>query len=308
MKRRLFLTIFTLILVAFVPLSNASTIMQSKENVLELVVRPNKKAGEPVSHLFKNQVLDLVLQKTKSKYGDYKITAYKKPISQSGVLALINKGQIFRVTATMSSNQREKLARPIRIPIYKGLLGHRIFIIRPEDQSKFSSVNSINDLREFMAIQGHDWPDADILEDNSLSVYRSPNYQGIFQMVKAKRGDYFPRGVHEPWAELDRNASLNLAVETSLLLKYPAPFYFFVRYGDDELYNRIREGFLLAIEDGSFDKLFYGHQEMKNIFEKANLSNRRVLEIRNTGLHPDTPLEKKKWWYKIGDEINNLGH
>ena len=305
---RMFFKISLAVLLVLAPLSISVAVERAERDVLELVVRPNKKTGEPVSHLFKNQVLNLVLQKTKPKYGDFKITAYEKPISQSGVLALMNKGRIFRVTATMSSAKREKLARPVRIPIYKGLLGHRIFIIRPEDQYKFSSVNGLDDLRKLTAIQGHDWPDADILEASGMSVYRSPSYKGIFQMVKAKRGDYFPRGVHEPWAELEKNGNLKLAVETSLLIRYPAPFYFFVRHGDDELYNRIREGLMLAIEDGSFDKLFYSHKEMKDIFEKADLGNRKVIEIDNPGLHPDTPLAQSSLWYKIGDENSYSSH
>ena len=136
---------FSILLIAFLLIASISPIaaaQNSNQDILELVVRPNKKAGEPISNLFKNQVLSLVLEKTKAKYGDFKITEYENPISQSGVLSLINKGKIFRVTATMASVKREKLARPVRIPIYKGLLGHRVFIIRPEDQYKFSSIEN----------------------------------------------------------------------------------------------------------------------------------------------------------------------
>jgi len=304
MKLMVFLGLVFIVL----PFSLASpSFCHAKSNegsVLELVVRPNKKAGESVKKLFKNKLLELVLEKTRATYGDYSITEYDSPVSQARVISQIKKGEIFRVIATMDSVEREKSIWPIKIPVYKGLLGHRIFIIRPEDQSRFSSIESLSELKKLVAIQGHDWPDSDILESNGMSLYRSPNYQGIFQMIQAKRGDYFPRGVHEPWKELERNRALNLAVEKSLLLKYDAPSYFFVRYGDEEMHNRISEGFLTAIADGSFNKLFYNDPEIKDVFRKASLKERRVFYIENPSLPPDTPLENADWWYKIGDEIS----
>ncbi|MCP4341199.1 MAG: amino acid ABC transporter substrate-binding protein [Desulfobulbaceae bacterium] len=279
---------------------------EEKPKILELVLRPNKKEGVPADAILKNQILKLVLNKTKEKYGDFTIKEYGEPIQQSRVINSIAKGTMFRVIATMTSPRREQKIWPIRIPLYKGLFGHRIFIIREEDQAIFSAISNVEELKKLIAIQGHDWPDSEILEANDFTLQRSPNYQGIFQMLRLQRADYFPRGAHEPWSEVERHRDKKLAVEKHLLIRYDAPFYFFVRYGDEVLYKRLREGLLMAIEDGSFDALFYNHPDVQDIFKRARISSRKIFRIPNPTLNPETPVNKKQWWYSPGDETNYL--
>ncbi len=296
--------IFSIICAFIIPYDAAAE--AEKPTILELVLRPNKKEGIPADALLKNQILRLVLNKTKEKYGDFTLKEYGEPIQQSRVINSIAKGRIFRVIATMTSPQREQKIWPIRIPLYKGLLGYRIFIIREEDQALFSTISTVEELKKLIAIQGHDWPDSEILEANDFTLQRSPNYQGIFQMLRLQRADYFPRGVHEPWSEVERHRDKKLAVEKHLLIRYDAPLYFFVRYGDEMLHERIKEGLLMAIEDGSFDALFYNHPEVKYIFKCARISSRKIFRIPNPTLSPETPVGKKQWWYSPGDEINYI--
>ncbi len=247
-------------------------------------------------------MLHLILQKTQAKYGDFVIKEYPNKIKQDRVISFIKKNKTFRVLATMDSLKRRKSIRPIEIPIYKGLLSHRIFIIRKEDQALFSKIKSKAQLQSLGAIQGHDWPDSDILQSAGFKVIRSPNYANIFKMLRLKRGDYFPRGLHEPWREVQRHKDKTLAVEKTLLIQYDAPFYYFVSYEDKVLYNRIKEGFLKAIADGSFDRLFYNHPEITQVFKKAQVGSRRIFRIKNPGFNRNSALIKDEFWYKLGDE------
>jgi len=278
---------------------------EQKLETLELLIRPNKIDGEAVHKPFKNQLLELVLQKTKEKHGDFAINEYPNKIKQSRVIAFIKQNEKFRIIATMDSPKRRRDIRPIEIPIYKGLFGHRVFIIRKEDQALFSQIKTKEQLQTLTAIQGHDWPDSDILEKAGFKVRRSPNYSGIFKMLRLKRGDYFPRGVHEPWQEIERQKDKTLAVEETLLIQYNAPFYFFVGYQDQKLYNRIEEGLLKVIKDGSFDELFYNHPEIKTIFEKARIGDRKIIKINNSTGSKKSKFNEDKWWYKVGDEERN---
>ena len=280
-------------------------VAEQKMETLELLIRPNKIDGESVHKPFKNQLLELVLQKTKEKYGDFAIKEYPNKIKQGRVIAFIKQNKKFRIIATMDSPKRRRDIRPIEIPIYKGLFGHRVFIIRKEDQALFTKIKTKEQLQALTAIQGHDWPDSDILEDAGFKVRRSPNYNGIFKMLRLKRGDYFPRGVHEPWQEIERQKDEILAVEKTLLIQYNAPFYFFVGYQDQKLYNRIEEGLLKVIKDGSFDELFYNHPEIKTIFEKARIGDRKIIKINNSASFKKSKFNEDKWWYKVGDEERN---
>ena len=76
-------------------------------------------------------------------------------------------------------------------------------------------------------------------------------------MPANKRFDYFPRGLYEVWGEQKVNADKNLVIEDSLMLYYPAPIYFFVNKKNVALANRIERGLRIAMQDGSFDKLFF---------------------------------------------------
>ncbi len=272
------------------------------KSILNLVIRPNKIEGVPASDTLKNQLLELILEKTKDKYGEFVIKEYSSKIKQSRVISLIKHKETFRVIATMDSVKRRQDIRPIEIPIYKGLLSHRIFIIREEDQPLFSKIKTKEQLQSLSAIQGHDWPDSDILQNAGFKLRRSPNYAGIFNMLRLKRGDYFPRGAHEPWQEVLKHKDKKLSVEKTLLIQYDAPFYFFVNYEDKELYNRIKDGFLLAIKNGSFDRLFYSHPEILRIFKNANLSSRKLFRINNPDFIKHKTYNQDEFWYKMGDE------
>jgi hypothetical protein len=129
---------------------------------------------------------------------------------------------------SMTSREREQLVLPIRIPIYKGLIGWRLPLVHRDQLNLFAGVKNLDGMRGFEAGQGHDWPDTDILRSNGLAVQTSPNYEGIFLKLKAKRFDYFPRSVAEIWAEADLHAGNGIVIDPWIALHYPAAFYFFV--------------------------------------------------------------------------------
>lgn len=103
---------------------------------------------------------------------------------------------------TATDQELEDKLLPIRIPLYKGLLGHRIFIIRKGDQARFDSVRNFDDLKQFKFGQGTTWADSKILAANGLTVIKAMKYESLFNMLDGNRFDAFPRGVQEPWAEL----------------------------------------------------------------------------------------------------------
>ena len=59
------------------------------------------------------------------------------------------------------------------------------------------NVRSVEDLKRFTAVQGHDWPDTKILSYNGLKVRPIADYQVMFNLIANKKADYFPRSVIE---------------------------------------------------------------------------------------------------------------
>ena len=178
-----------------------------------------------------------------------------------------------------TSKQRENFLRPIRIPLFKGLIGWRLLFIREEEQALFAKVNSLEALQAYRAGQGHDWPDNAILMANNLPVVTSSNWESLFRMLKMKRIDYFPRSVIEIWREQRIYASLNLHIENHLALHYPAAYYFFVKKDNVELAEAIEAGLNLAVSDGSFEHVF--NRNFGEMISKAELSKRKTITLKN---------------------------
>jgi hypothetical protein len=241
-------------------------------------------------------MLTLALEKT-AEEGPWQLQAASESMPQSRALTLLREGQTLDIVWSMTSIEREQQHLAVRIPLMKGLMGYRLLLIRAEDQPWFRRVQTLDQLRELRAGQGHDWPDTEILRHNGLSVEGATDYDSLFRMLQLGRFDYLPRAINEPWEETAARPDMKLAVESGLLLHYPTAEYFFFHRDNTELAQRIERGLRRAINDGSFDQLFHGHPINANAFGKANLLKRRIIRLDNPLLPPDTPFDQQELWW-----------
>ena len=291
MKAKTLILSMCLLLIAFNTAAWADT----------LIVRHVRgESEEDARFVNKIELLKLALLKTEKTYGPFELQKTETKMQQRRALISLAQGIYLDIVWTMTSNEREKELLPIRIPLQKGLLGHRIFIINQKDQPKFDKIRNFADLQNLAAGQGHDWPDTMILRTNKLEVVTSPTYDGLFSMLKNGRFDYFPRGVTEPWREVKTHKDLNLVVEKKILLRYRAPEYFFVNKNNKQLAKRLEEGLRMAIKDGSFDEVFNKDPDVIKVFKYANIHNRLVFDLDNPFLPPLTPVNDKSLWLQVG--------
>ena len=247
-------------------------------------------------------VLTLALRKTEAVAGPFELVSYNAPMNQNRALTTLNQDYGVDIVWTMTSNERELNYLPIRIPLLKGLLGHRIFLIHKENLDKFANISNRAELQALSAGQENAWPDTRILRSNGFKVVTGYQYAGLFKMLADHRFDYFPRGMSEIWQEAPVYAGLDLVVEPSIVVYYPAPIYFFVAKNKPALAKRIETGLMLAIRDGSFEQLFLSHPSNREIFEKTRLANRKLFRLENPLLPEKTPLENPELWYQISPE------
>lgn len=250
------------------------------------------------------ELLSLALEKTKSLDGEFQLIESSVAMPQGRALKELEKNSSLDVVWSMSTIEREEKLLPIRIPLLKGLLGYRVFIVRNEDHDKFKNIESLEQLKLLVAGQGHDWPDTRILKANDLPVVTSPSYDGLFDMLNNLRFDYFPRGIQEPWAEVASHSGMNIVVEKTIMLKYRAPIYFFVNVKNIELADRLERGLRLAINDGSFNELFYSNPINQSIFKSGSMNGRRIFELENPLLSAKTPLDDEVLWFN-DSELKN---
>lgn len=260
-------------------------------------MRPIFYPGDPKTS-YKYQLLDLLLKTTQNKYGPYQINLTKTINSQKRDINLLNSG-VINAFISMTSHAREETMQAIPYPVFKGLYGYRVFLIRASDQPKFTRIKTIDDLKKLIAVQGTHWPDLKILKSNGFNVESTSRHKSLYKMLQYGRVDYFPRGIHEPWRELIDRPEMELAVEKKLMLYYPAPGYIFVDKNNTRLANRFRDGFKSITESGEFDAFFNQHPQIIEMKRQANIENRTIFKLNNPLLTPLTPLDDDRLWYRI---------
>lgn len=196
----------------------------------------------------------------------------------------------------------ENKLQPVRIPLLKGLLGHRIFLIHKDDQAKFDQIKTFADLQRIRLGQGTTWADTKILEANKLTVVKTNKYPSLLHMLDGGRFDAFPRGVQEPWSEVNSVTGLELEVEKRIMLVYKMPFYLFVNKNNQKLAQDLELGLNRALADGSFDKAFFSDPAIRSAVEKADLKNRLVFQLENPQMPKETPVDRPELWL----DVNNL--
>jgi hypothetical protein len=254
---------------------------------------PGSLVGEDKRNDYYIELLQKALARTGKHYIFEQAT---RGLSGSRQLYTVADGSV-DVGWSLSTDEKEKTLRPIRIPIDKGLIGWRLLLINKDDAKLFADIKSINDLRSIRLGQGQDWADTLILRANHFNVEGVSTYDGMFKMLKQKRFRYFPRSIMEIWSEVDEHKDLNLAIEGTILIHYPAAFYYFVSTENLALARDIETGLEAMIRDGEFDKIFnkYHAQRIKN----AKLDQRRVYKLNNPYLPKATPLNRSELWFNI---------
>lgn len=246
------------------------------------------------------QILELALSKVDSSV---KLIEEDEVKTEARLVESIESNELDILWAGASQDKEERLLT-VRIPILKGLLGHRIFVIRKADKGKFLGINSVKSLNQFKAGQGKFWGDTQVLLAAGINTVTTIKYHNLFPMLEGGRFDYFPRAVHEPWSEVEQHSALKLSVDEDVMLIYPYAMYFFVSKGNQALHDKIYQGFEKAIMDGSYDRLFFSMPMIKNALAKAKLSKRSIIRLENPFMHPDTPNERKEFWLDI-DSLEN---
>jgi hypothetical protein len=228
--------------------------------------------------------------------GSYELSHSHVVSTQTRDVANLEKNNL-DVIWIATSNDFEKRLRPIRIPLFKGLLGHRLLVVKKSLLPQLSQVESLQDLRQLRMGQGLGWVDGDILRANGFSVYDAQNHDILYSMLARGRYDALPRGLHEPWEELQSYDYPDLVVDGTLLIHYPMPMYFFVNRENTELAELIESNFERFIDDGQFEAFFYEHPKIQNAIQRAKLENRKVFRLSNPFLPEQTPLENQKYWF-----------
>lgn len=249
-------------------------------------------------YAFGEKVLKLALSK---QPGSYRIEAQESQVmNEARGERMVIQG-VLDIQWHSTSRHREAKMLPVRIPIYRGILGLRLMLATRAKAPQLAQIKNRDDLRQFTGGHGTHWGDLPVYAANKLTVKTHTNYDALFKLLIDNQFDYFHRGINEIWPE-QAQYSKDLQVVKDVMLFYPHPVYFFVTRTKPELANQIQRGLKAAIEDGSFKALFMA--EHKAIIEKSNLDSRRLIRLSNP-VTPDPSILDTSWWLPVNAAIQH---
>jgi len=297
MKKMLALISLTLLFLSSVQEGSACAIRNADDRpAVPLLVIPKSKASSWEQEIFYHDLLTLILKRTEKTFGPCNIVHMEDELTRIRSAVRIKGDQGVDLYWASTTIEREAMLQPIRIPLLKGLMGYKIFLIHKDNQKAFSQVTNLSQLQNFRAGQGADWPDVEILLSNDISVSVSANYESLFKMLSAKRFDFFPRGANQILSELRHNKDKDIIIEPRLVLTFSSPVYFFVSKKNDALAKRIEQGLREMLDDGSYDEFFYRHPLIVDTITQLNLQARKIISISNPLLPPSAKKEPIENW------------
>lgn len=245
------------------------------------------------------KILETALEKTQAEFGPYLMESSVFMTEKRQAFELRNATGKLTVMYLGTTPEFERDLVPIRIPVDKNLGGYSVFLVRDDVRARFEAVSSLDDLRRFRYGLGLGWIDVGILEANRFKVVTGSSYDGLFEMLVARRFDVFLRAAVEVIDEYEaRKAAMpELRIEETICIYYPLPMYFWFSKTDEgrRLAARAEQGMRGMIADGTYDRIFTEFQHAK--IERLRLRDRKLFKLENPFVGPETPFADRRLWF-----------
>lgn len=263
---------------------------------------PQPRSENDTSHLYFVALLQKVLVKGANGREVPQLVP-SMPFATERMVRELKAGRAIDIFWLGGSKERVRDLLVVPIPLERGLLGYRQFIIRKERVAEFDSINRLEDLTHLKACQGAQWVDTDILRAAHFNLVTSVNYESLFKQLYAGRCDYFPRGFHEAKIELARREEVypDLMIYDSLILHYPFAAYFFVHKDNEVLAQWLQDGLEKMIDDGELLAHMRQHEHTSRAFPLNSHNVNRVLVIPNHFLPQFSNEENARYWFQPSD-------
>ena len=232
--------------------------------------------------------------------GDHELQILPMPgVTQTRVLKMLEYRDDINVFFTGYSKEREETFLQVDVPLTRGLLGHRVFI-RKAGPSPLLEVSTLAQLQQYRIGSGTGWPDTDIFNAAGFEVVKS-TYNNLWPMLDKERYDLFNRGLNEAATEIrQQNANgYDFTVDKSLLVTYPFDYFIYLNKKSSKLHQILTEGIERSYKNGSFQRYFFSHPNIRAALTEFPLKEMKVLKIDNPFLSDRIRNIPSKYWFSI---------
>ena len=221
--------------------------------------------------------------------------------TQSRAIRLLGYKNGIDVFWSVTSDEREKQALAVRVPIVKGVLGYRLGIIKKSRLDYFSKLKTDGELRGLRYGLRADWPDTVIFKDNDFNVLEYSQENSGYELLEASRIDVLP--IDALYAN-DITNMTDLAIDPAHVFYYPSAVYFFVKKDNQALYQKLKTGLFVIFfsvdgygeshdkirGENSFKKLCETYDKLKKlskIYPRLHLNLVITVQNFNKDLFPE---------------------
>ena len=280
------LRIFALLALLFI--SGVSTCLFASEQKSEpiasklMVIKYHNTSGHDDHHAYNFELIHRILEITRPEFGDFKEEPYGQAPTAKRQAALLSEGKLLNVHwAPPGTDIALADVIPIPIDILRGLQGYRVCLVNTQASVDFSGINSAETLKGLRIAQAASWAEIPIYRFNGIKPIEPPTLNGLYPMLGLKRFDCIPLGVNEidTIYKLEKSQYPFMAIESSLLIVYDSPIYFYVSKKFPKIAERFTLGLNRLLANGDLDKLF-NHYHKKNI-DQLHLGNRKVICLKS---------------------------
>jgi len=144
-------------------------------------------------------VIESALKVTEATYGPYQLVFTQQQLSSERKHDLLVDGEkvnVDRLVGFPSQKGPRKGLIRVEVPLLNGVMGYRILLIRKEDQVRFSSIGTLDELRKLPMGFGKGW-EGHVYKFNGFSVAEPLNMTMLLKMLAGRRYHFVPLSVIE---------------------------------------------------------------------------------------------------------------
>lgn len=272
---------------------------RSEADVMNIRIMPPE-GQQDFRHAYKMKVAKRALDLTIERYGQYRLDVISDYMTNKRAFYELAdpKGKI-NVMFALTTDAREKMAIPIRIPIRRGALNYRLILSHRDTAGVFENIADVHELKSLSIGLGHNWVSLPALAVQGFSVEPGVDRPGLFRMLSNRRFDYMLLGIHEIYEEASLHDfdRLDLEIVPGVAVHMVMPMYLFTSKYTPNIAKRFNEGLEIMIENGDLNDFF--NREFSHDIHRAKLRQRRIISIPNPLLPGTTPLTRPELWFDV---------
>ncbi len=228
----------------------------------------------------KNQYIHDILDKSFAAMDADVVLLYNvKPMNNKRIVEQLSHNKTITLAWLSLPHEHTDSLVKTTIPLYKGLHGKRLLIIRHEDQEKFSGIKTLADLTPLVGLQQQSWSDYTVLKNNGLTVNGELDYPGMIKALETGLGDYFPRSVLAMGTELNRLKQFNFVIAPNIMLQYPSDYYFYLSKENQHIRDMLEQGMQKLQQSGELEQLYL--QYFGDVEKQFSLKQRHIITLKN---------------------------